>query len=137
MAGQLITELCPHRLNIISYSHLDTLKSNTAMITCFFYLVTWKHLYPNLKKIKSRKFEKRREIVKISFFFLFFYRSSSALHHRSSTEIMPHNWGTFCAGVCPMCVFPFAGDGTRTLTTAESTLCTGALTTSATCVSAF
>ena len=30
-----------------------------------------------------------------------------------------------------MCVFPFAGPGTRTPTTAVSTLCTGALTTSA------
>ena len=41
------------------------------------------------------------------FFFWFFYRSSSALHRRSSTEILPHNWGTFCAGVCLMCVFSF------------------------------
>ena len=41
------------------------------------------------------------------FFMFFFYRSSSALHCRSSTEILPHNWGTFCAGVCPMCVFSF------------------------------
>ena len=43
-----------------------------------------------------------------TFFFSFFsYRSSSALHRRSSTEILPHNWGTFCAGVCPMSVFSF------------------------------
>ena len=46
------------------------------------------------------------------FFFLFlrlfFYRSSLALNHRSSTEILPDYWGTFCAGVCPMSVlFPF------------------------------
>ena len=65
------------------------------------------------------------------FVFCFFYRSSLGLHCRSSTEILPHNWGTFCAEVCPMCVFPFAGDGTRTPTTAVSTWCTGALTTSA------
>ena len=41
------------------------------------------------------------------FFFCFFYRSSLALHRRSSTSILPHNWGTFCAGVYPMCVFSF------------------------------
>ena len=46
----------------------------------------------------------------VSFFSpFFFYRSSSALHRRSSTEIRPHNWGTFCAGVCPMCVFSVSG----------------------------
>ena len=27
-----------------------------------------------------------------------FYRSSSTLHRRSSTEILPDYWGTFCAG---------------------------------------
>ena len=41
------------------------------------------------------------------FFFQFFYRSSSALHRRSSTEILPDHWGTFCAGVCPKSVFSF------------------------------
>ena len=42
-----------------------------------------------------------------SSFFQFFYRSSSALHRRSSTEILPDYWGTFCAGVCPKSVFSF------------------------------
>ena len=41
------------------------------------------------------------------FFFQLFYRSSSALHRRSSTEILPDYWGTFCAGVCPKSVFSF------------------------------
>ena len=42
------------------------------------------------------------------FFSSFFsYRSSSALHRRSSTEILPDYWGTFCAGVYPMPAFSF------------------------------
>ena len=41
------------------------------------------------------------------FFPFFFYRSSSALHRRSSTSILPHYRGTFCAGVCPKSVFSF------------------------------
>ena len=40
-------------------------------------------------------------------FFRFFYRFSSALHRRSSTEILPEYWGTFCGGVCPRSVFSF------------------------------
>ena len=52
--------------------------------------------------------EKWSFILNVFFFFFFFsYRSSSALHRRSSTEILPHYWGTFCAGVCPLCVFSF------------------------------
>ena len=45
------------------------------------------------------------------FVFLFFYRSSSALDRRSSTQILPNYWGTFCAGVCPMSVFSFLAAG--------------------------
>ena len=43
----------------------------------------------------------------LSLFYFFSYRSSLALHRRSSTEILPDYWSTFCAGVYPMSVFSF------------------------------
>ena len=48
-----------------------------------------------------------------SFFSLFFWGGGGItglvclLHHRSSIEILPDYWGTFCAGICPKSVFSF------------------------------
>ena len=43
----------------------------------------------------------------VIFFFFVFFVFSTGLHRRSSTEILPDYWGTFCAGVCPQSVFLF------------------------------
>ena len=45
--------------------------------------------------------------IHLTFCFVFFYRSSSALQCRSSTEILPDYWGTFCAWVNPVSFFSF------------------------------
>ena len=48
--------------------------------------------------------------IDICLIFLFLFFSTGLvglLHCRSSTEILPDYWGTFCAGVCPKSVFSF------------------------------